>query len=101
MLIGHSCSFLGEISVHIFFLFLNWAICLFIKLKVFFMLWGCLLPRLLRSFCCGGLTTAGNLVGLSGPESGCLLGPILCKWCWTLLGGVGHEVAGFPFILLF
>ena len=34
---GHYCVFVEEISLHIFFLFLNWSICLFIiELKEFF-----------------------------------------------------------------
>ena len=53
-------------------------------------MWG-----LYGSFCCDGLTTLGGLVGVAGPQSGCLLGPALCESFWPLVGGIGPHAADF------
>ena len=53
-------------------------------------MWG-----LYESFCCDGLTTLCGLVGVAGPQSGCLLGPALCESFWPLMGGIGPQAADF------
>ena len=46
------------------------------------------------SFCCGKLTAMGGLVGLVGPQSGCLPGPSCVEAAGHWLAGLGHKVAG-------
>ena len=35
----------------------------------------------------------GNLVGVSGPQCGWLLGPALCGFSWLLVGQTDHKTA--------
>ena len=43
------------------------------------------------SFCCGGLTVVGGLVGVAGPWSSWLSGCALCRGCWPLVGGAWSQ----------
>lgn len=47
----------------------------------------------LESFCCGGLTTGGGMVGVAIPDLIGCLGPALCRGCWPLVG-LDPEIAG-------